>query len=142
MPEAARTHSVPLPAPRGRSQKAAPATAALSDSSQRSWGNYGSWYDITLLLRNPMAQERTVQITFGSNITGATDVPGDTWNGALGLSIDRAPEQVRTVYVRPTAPRDTLSALTLPPHGRREIRMRFIVPGLISAGSQLLLESV
>lgn len=120
----------------------APATAAQSDSSQRSWGNYGSWYDISLMLRNPSAEQRTVQLTFGSNITGPTDVPGDTWNGALGMSVDHGHEEIRTVYVRPTMPRDLLATVAVPAHRTRHVRLRFIVPGLISAGSQLLLESV
>ncbi|MBO1332311.1 DUF3370 family protein [Streptomyces sp. VRA16 Mangrove soil] len=120
----------------------APATAALTDSSQRSWGNYGSWYDIGLRLRNTSCEPRTVRVTFGSNITAATDVPGDTWNGALGLTVDDGPEEIVTGYVRPTEPRDTLATLSVPPRGSRDVRLRFIVPGLISAGSQLLLESV
>ncbi|WP_338692936.1 DUF3370 family protein [Streptomyces sp. Q6] len=120
----------------------APATAALADSSQRSWGNYGSWYDIGLKLRNRSTLPRTVRLTFGSNITGPVDVPGNTWNGALGLSVDDAPETIRTVYVRPTVPRDTLATLTVEPQTLRRVRLRFLVPGLISAGSQLLLESI
>lgn len=120
----------------------APATAALADSSLRSWGNYGAWYDIDLRLRNPSAGARSVRVTFGSNVTAATDVPGDTWNGAMAVSVDGGQETVRTVYVRPTVPRDTLAELALPAGATRSVRLRFLVPGLITAGSQILLESV
>ncbi|MFF3890385.1 DUF3370 family protein [Streptomyces sp. NPDC001914] len=120
----------------------APATAALTDSSQRSWGNYGSWYNIDLLLRNNGAESRTVQLTFGSNVTGTTDVPGNTWNGAVAVSVDNAPEDIVTTYVRPTVPRDTLQTVTVATGQSRAVSLRFLVPGLITAGSQLLLESI
>ncbi|MFD7569980.1 DUF3370 family protein [Streptomyces sp. NPDC059810] len=102
--------------PSGRPlDQTAPATAALSDSSQRSWGNYGARYSVDLDLRNPSSQQRTVRLVFGSNVTGPTDVPGNTWNEALAVSIDGAAPQIQTVYVRPTAPRDTIGTYTLAP---------------------------
>ncbi|MFJ5520901.1 DUF3370 family protein [Streptomyces griseoluteus] len=120
----------------------APASAALRDSSQRSWGNYGAWYDIDLRLHNRTCQPRSVQLTFGSNVTGTADVPGDTWNGAAALSVNEGSEEVVTVYVRPTVPRDSLTTVSLAPSTSGRFHMRFLVPGLITAGSQLLLESV
>ncbi|MFC9343925.1 DUF3370 family protein [Streptomyces sp. NPDC057020] len=120
----------------------APATAALSDSSQRSWGNYGARYSVDLDLRNPSSQSRTVRLVFGSNVTGPTDVPGNTWNGAVAVSVDGAAPQIQTVYVRPTAPRNTIGTYTLAPGATRSVGLDFIVPGLITAGSQLLLESI
>ncbi|MGW8887556.1 DUF3370 family protein [Streptomyces sp. NPDC055749] len=119
-----------------------PATAALSDSSQRSWGNYGARYSVDLALRNPSSQPRTVRLVFGSNVTGSTDVPGNTWNGAMAVSVDGAPAALQTVYVRPTVPRDTIGSYQLAPGATRSVSLDFIVPGLITAGSQLLLESV
>lgn len=120
----------------------APATAALSDSSQRSWGNYGARYSIELALRNPSAQPRTVRLVFGSNVTGSTDVPGNTWNGAMAVSVDGATPQLRTAYVRPTVPRDIIGTYALPAGATRTVALDFVVPGLITAGSQVLLESV
>ncbi|MFI0724168.1 DUF3370 family protein [Streptomyces sp. NPDC021224] len=119
-----------------------PAVAALSDSSQRSWGNYGMRYAVRLQLANPSQNARTVALTFGSNVTAATDVPGDTWNGAATLTVDGGTPQLTTVYVRPTAPRCPLGTFLLPPGGRTLVELDFEVPGLITAGSQLLLESV
>ncbi|MFB7025722.1 MULTISPECIES: DUF3370 family protein [unclassified Streptomyces] len=119
-----------------------PATAALRDSSQRSWGNYGARYSIELALRNPSAQPRTARLVFGSNVTGSTDVPGNTWNGAMAVSVDGATAGIQTVYVRPTAPRDTIGTYALPAGTTRTVTLDFVVPGLITAGSQLLLESV
>ncbi|MET7826997.1 DUF3370 family protein [Streptomyces sp. NPDC005386] len=120
----------------------APATAALSDSSQRSWGNYGARYRVELALRNPAAQPRTARLVFGSNVTSATDVPGNTWNGAMAVAVDNDAPEFRTVYVRPTVPRDTIGTYTLPAGSTRTVVLDFVVPGLITAGSQLLLESV
>ncbi|MFD6417990.1 DUF3370 family protein [Streptomyces sp. NPDC060194] len=120
----------------------APATAALRDSSQRSWGNYGARYSVELALRNTGAQSRTARLVFGSNVTGSTDVPGNTWNGAMAVSVDGAAAQLQTVYVRPTVPRDTIGTYTLAAGATRTVKLDFMVPGLITAGSQLLLESV
>lgn len=119
-----------------------PSVAALSDSSQRSWGNYGMRYGIRTRLRNPSVSARTVTMTFGSNVTGDTDVPGDTWNGAATLRIDGGTPQVKTLYVRPTVPRCPLGSFSLPPGTETLVELDFEVPGLITAGSQLLLESV
>ncbi|MFF9505198.1 DUF3370 family protein [Streptomyces sp. NPDC014656] len=120
----------------------APATAALGDSSQRSWGNYGARYSVEFALRNTSAQSRTARLVFGSNVTGSTDVPGNTWNGAMAVSVDGAAAQLQTVYVRPTVPRDTIGTYTLAAGATRTVKLDFTVPGLITAGSQLLLESV
>ncbi|MFE1231067.1 DUF3370 family protein [Streptomyces sp. NPDC058745] len=119
-----------------------PATAALADSSQRSWGNYGARYDLDFALINTSSQARTVRVTFGSNVTGTQDVPGNTWNGAMAVSADGGPQEIQTIYVRPTVPRDTIGQYTIPANGQRSLQLAFYVPGLITAGSQLLLESV
>ncbi|MFB7652981.1 MULTISPECIES: DUF3370 family protein [unclassified Streptomyces] len=120
----------------------APATAALTDSSQRSWGNYGARYDIDLALRNTGSTARTVDLTFGSNVTGTQDVPGNTWNGAVAVREDGGPRRTQTVYVRPTVPRDLIGRYVLAAGQERTVALEFYVPGLITAGSQLLLESV
>ncbi|GAA4981832.1 DUF3370 family protein [Kitasatospora paranensis] len=119
-----------------------PATAALSDSSQRSWGNYGMRYAIRTRLTNSSAQTRTVVLTFASNVTGTTDVPGDTWNGAAAVSVNGGSPQIITLYVRPTVPRCEIGRYTLPAGSSTLVELDFEVPGLITAGSQLLLESI
>lgn len=119
-----------------------PAVAALRDSSQRSWGNYGMRYDIDMSLHNPSSQPRRVRLDFGSNITAATDVPGDTWNGAMALREGSGRARIATVYTRPTAPLSPLADCRIPPCRVTQVRIRFEVPGLITAGSQLLLRSI
>ncbi|GLW73878.1 hypothetical protein Kpho02_61760 [Kitasatospora phosalacinea] len=118
------------------------ATAALSDSSQRSWGNYGMRYAVRARLTNPSTQSRTAVLTFGSNVTGATDVPGDTWNGAASVRVDGGPARIGTLYVRPTVPRCEIGRYVLAPGASTLVELEFEVPGLITAGSQLLFESV
>ncbi|GLW57482.1 DUF3370 family protein [Kitasatospora phosalacinea] len=118
------------------------ATAALADSSQRSWGNYGMRYAVRARLTNPSAQSRTAVLTFGSNVTAATDVPGDTWNGAASVRVDGGPARIATLYVRPTVPRCEIGRYVLAPGASTLVELEFEVPGLITAGSQLLFESV
>ncbi|MEU5388891.1 DUF3370 family protein [Kitasatospora cineracea] len=119
-----------------------PATAALSDSSQRSWGNYGMRYAVRARLTNPSAEGRTAVLTFGSNVTAATDVPGDTWNGAASVRVDGGAARIATLYVRPTVPRCEIGRYVLAPGASTLVELEFEVPGLITAGSQLLFESV
>ncbi|MFE2910640.1 DUF3370 family protein [Kitasatospora indigofera] len=119
-----------------------PATAALSDSSQRSWGNYGMRYAVRARLSNPSGGSRTVVLTFGSNITAATDVPGDTWNGAASVRTDGGAPRIVPLYVRPTVPRYEIGRYVLGPGADTLVELEFEVPGLITAGSQLLFESV
>ncbi|MFD3531687.1 hypothetical protein [Streptomyces sp. NPDC058664] len=114
----------------------------MRSRSQRSWGNYGARYSIEPALRNPSAQPRAARLVFGSNVTGSADVPGNTWNGAMAVSVDGAAPGIETVYVRPTVPRDEIGTYALPANTTRTVTLDFIVPGLITAGSQLLLESM
>ncbi|MDI1463449.1 DUF3370 family protein [Catellatospora sp. KI3] len=134
---AVNTTSRQIPAP----DQTTPALAALADSSTRSWGNYGHHYTIRLVLQNTAATSRTARVTFGSNITGATDVPGNTWNGPIAVT-DNGTTVVQTVYTRPTVPLDQLGTYTVAPGASRTLTLDFYVPGLITAGSQLLLESI
>jgi hypothetical protein len=46
-----------------------------------------------------------------------------------------------TVYTRPSAPRQQLAVLTLEPGERRTVTLETYVPGLITAGAHLLLET-
>ncbi|MEW2445772.1 DUF3370 family protein [Micromonospora marina] len=115
--------------------------ATHSDSSSRTWGNYGHRYTIRLLLRNPGTTARTVRLTFASNVTGPRDVPGNTWNGPAAVTVDGT-TTVQTLYTRPTAPLDPIGTYTIGPAASRSLVVDLYVPGLITAGQQLLLQTL
>ncbi|MFF2815292.1 hypothetical protein ACFVT9_07090 [Kitasatospora cineracea] len=104
--------------------------------------NYGMRYAVRARLTNPSAEGRTAVLTFGSDVTAATDVPGDTWNGAASVRVDGGAARIATLYVRPTVPRCEIGRYVLAPGASTLVELEFEVPGLITAGSQLLFESV
>ncbi|MEU8002287.1 DUF3370 family protein [Catellatospora sp. NPDC049111] len=116
-------------------------TATMGDSSTRSWGNYGHRYTIRLVLQNPSTSARTVKVTFASNLVAATDVPGNTWNGPATVTVDGS-GAVQTLYTRPTVPLDQIGTYTVGANTSRTLTLTFYVPGLITAGQQLLLQTV
>lgn len=113
----------------------APALVRLSDSSEKSYGNYGMQYDLTLSLCAP-DEPRTVGVVFGSNYTNDVDQPSFTWNGPV-----RVGSEIVGVYTRPTAPSTELAEVTVSAGACVELPIEFLVPGLITGGQQLVLES-
>jgi hypothetical protein len=109
----------------------------LSDSAERTYGNYGHKYQITLALRNNSSVARTVRLSFASSVTGTVDTPSFTYNGAVLLN-----GTTKTVFVKPTAPRQVLATWTIPANSPFNANLTFYVPGLITIRSQLVLESL
>lgn len=107
----------------------------LSDSSDESFGNYGMSYSVRFRL---CAEDgsRTVGLRFGSNFVDDVDVPSFTWGGPLRIN-----GKVVDVTTRPTAPSVPLSEHFVPAGGCSEVLIDFVVPGLITGGQQLVLES-
>jgi len=112
----------------------APASMRLADSSEKSYGNYGMSYAVTLNLCSEAP--RTVRIGFASNFTSEGDSPTFTWNGPI--EVDGA---VVDVYTRPTDPQQDLTTVSLPGGDCQDVALRLLVPGLITAGQQIILES-
>ncbi len=117
--------------------QSAPALVHLSDSSERSHGNYGHRYTLDLSLCNAGDAARMVRIRFVSHKTGVVDEPSQTWNGPV-----RVDGAVLDVSTRPTAPSFTLGTWEIDPRGCRAVPVAFYVPGLITGGQQLVLESL
>lgn len=113
----------------------APATARLDDSSERTWGNYGHAYDVDLTLRNPTSADRDVTVRLVSLVTGDTDSPSFTWNAPFYLDDELVP-----VWTTPTSPAAILGVRAVPAGGERLVRVRTVVPGLITTGASLVLE--
>ncbi len=109
----------------------------LSDSSDRSHGNYGHRFELGFSLCNPDAAPRTVRLRFASHKTGPVDEPSQTWNGPV-----RVDGAVIDVSTRPTAPSQTLGTWPIEPGACRPLAIGFYVPGLITGGQQLVFESI
>jgi len=122
----------------GVQDQTSPALMRLSDSASRTYGNYGHRYDLTLTLNNRSTSARTVRLSFASNLVKSEDVnPGTTYNGPVLLN-----GTLKDVYTRPTAPKQWLATWTIQPGAYFNARLSFYIPGLITAGQQLILESI
>ncbi len=109
----------------------------LSDSSDRTHGNYGHRYAVTLALKNLSSTARTVRLSIGSNVTGTVDTPSFTYNGPITLN-----GTLKNVYLKPTAPKQVLATWNIAANGVFNGNVTLYVPGLITVNQQLILESI
>ncbi|WP_246069992.1 DUF3370 family protein [Mangrovivirga cuniculi] len=107
----------------------------LSDSSEKTYGNYGHKYDITLAMYNPHSTSKQVTLYFGSNYTNSSNSPSFTYNGPLKMN-----GVIKNIYTTPTAPRQWLATWTVPANSPFNANLDFYVPGLITTGQQLILQ--
>ena len=121
----------------GLQEQTAPAVMRLSDSSERTYANYGHLYDFTLALSNPTSSTKTVRLSIASNITGSTDTPSFTFSAPVSLN-----GSTKVVFLKPTAPKQTLATWTIPANSPFNARVKFYVPGLVTIGQQLILENL
>lgn len=112
-----------------------PALYRLSDSTSRSYGNYGHKYDVTLRLSNAHATARSVRLSFASSFTAATDTPSFTFNSAATLNGSAV-----TLWTTPTRPRQVLGTYTVPANGSVDLRLSTFIAGLGTANQQLVVE--
>jgi Protein of unknown function (DUF3370) len=115
----------------------ASASMRLSDSSDRTHGNYAHKYAVTLALSNTSSSARTVRLSIGSNVTGTVDTPSFTYNGPLTLN-----GTLKNVYLKPTAPKQVLATWTINANSSFNGSITLFVPGLITVNQQLILESI
>lgn len=109
----------------------------LSDSADRSHGNYGHKYEVTLQLNNPSSTSRNVRVSFASNFIAPQNRPSFTYNGPVRFN-----GQIKDIFTTPTDPKEELGTLTIGANASKTISIEFYVPGLITAGQQLILESL
>lgn len=112
----------------------APALVNLSDSSDESFGNYGMAYDLQLRLCADEA--RTVGLRFGSNFVADEDTPSFTWAGPVRVVLE-----LLDVLTTPSTPSMDLGERTIGAGSCIVTDVNFVVPGLITGGQQLVLES-
>ncbi len=113
------------------------AVMTLNDSSPRTYANYGHKYDVTIALHNPGTTSRTVRFSLASNYLNSTNSPSFTYNGPITLN-----GTLKNIYTTPTSPKNTLSTWTIAPGANFNARVIFYVPGLITIGQQIILESI
>lgn len=107
----------------------------LSDSTTRTFGNFGHKYDITLRLNNKSGTARRVRLSFGSSASSPS--LSRTYSGPVlvnGTQIN--------IFTTPTDPKDELKTVTISPNSSVDIQLAFFVPGLITIPQQLILESI
>ena len=107
----------------------------LGDSSFETFGNYGHKYDLTITLTNSSNSPRNVRLSFASNDTSAS--VGSLYNGPIRLN-----NRIIDVLNTPSEPSQTLQTFTVNPSTTINISLEFYIPGLITIGQQLILESM
>ncbi len=110
----------------------------LSDSAARSYGNYGQEYNLVLRLGNPSTSKpKKVRLSFAHHETKCQNLTF-TYNGSILIN-----GRLVDVFTTPKSPKQTLlESLTLDPGATTDITLRLIVPGSITLGHQLILESL
>jgi hypothetical protein len=109
----------------------------LSDSADRTYGNYGHKYDVALRLFNTSATARTVRVSFASSFTAATNSPSFTFNSAGALNGARV-----DLFTTPTQPRQALATYTLAPGSHQDARLLVYIAGLGVTNQQLVVETL
>lgn len=112
------------------------AIQALGDSSPRHYGSYGVRYAVDFELCAPTAT-RTVRLSFASNLEGPGSSPSFTWNGPVRVNGTTTP-----VSLTLGSSVQTLRTWTIPAGTCQAVELDTVVPGLITIGQHLLLESI
>jgi hypothetical protein len=110
-------------------------------NATRSYGNYGHYYDITFKIINTQARSRNVALSFAFNSPDASK-PNARFVGAMKVKVGNNAETTVPVMVRLNDPRKSLANFTVGASISQTVKIRFYVPGLITAGNQLIIESL
>lgn len=107
----------------------------LKDSSEKSFGNYGQEYKVTLRLHNPSSTKGAkVRVWFAHREVNADC--SFTYNGPI--KVDGKLIKVLTTCSKPT--QKLVGQLTVAPGASQDVKIDFVVPGSITVGHQLILE--
>jgi hypothetical protein len=116
---------------------------AIKDFSNatRSYGNYGHYYDVTLKFINTQARIRNMALSFAFNTPDASK-QNARFVGAMKVKVGTNNETTVPVMVRLNDPRKNLASFTVGANTSQTVKIRFYVPGLITAGNQLIVEAL
>lgn len=106
----------------------------MNQSSSKTYANYGHKYDITFNLKNQGTTARTVKLFLASNTVKTTST-SLTFNCPIKVN-----NVVKNVSTRFNVPKQQLESFSVPPGGST-VNIQFFMPGLVSAGQQLIFES-
>jgi hypothetical protein len=112
-------------------------TMRLSDSTDRSYGNYGHKYDVTYRLYNTMNFARRVRVSFASSLTNTVNTPSFTFSSPASLNGVNF-----NIYTTPTQPKQIIGTYSVPANGSFDARLTTFIAGLGVAGQQVILETI
>ncbi|PWF48742.1 DUF3370 domain-containing protein [Massilia glaciei] len=118
-------------------EQTVPFITRLSDSADRTYGNYGHKFDPTLRLFNTTGSPRNVRISFASSYTAATNTPSFTFSTAAsfnGVKFD--------LWTTPTQPRQVIGTYTVGANAHFDARLTLFVAGLGVTNQQLIVETI
>lgn len=120
----------------GAQDQSAAALVHLDDSAERSYGNNGWKYGLDMSLTNGTDTPKTVSMWFAHHLQHSFGQQGYTWNGPIEVG-----DRIRSVLTTPTRPKTRLETWVVEPGKTVRIPIKFYVPGLVTGGAQLILES-
>jgi len=118
-------------------EQTVPFVTRLSDSADRTYGNYGHKFDTTLRLHNTTASPRNVQVSFASSYTAATNTPSFTFSTPAsfnGAKFD--------LWTTPTQPRQVIGTYAVGANTYFDARLTLFVAGLGVTNQQLIVETI
>jgi hypothetical protein len=118
-------------------EQTVPFNTRLSDSADRTYGNYGHKYDTTLRLFNTTGAARTVRVSFGSSFTAATNSPSFTFNSAGTFNSAKV-----DLWTTPTQPRQVLGTYVIAANSYVDARLTVFIAGLGVTNQQLSVETI
>ena len=118
-------------------EQTVPFITRLSDSADRTYGNYGHKFDTTLRLFNTTASARNVRVSFASSYTAATNTPSFTFSTPAsfnGAKFD--------LWTTPTQPRQVIGTYAVGANSYFDARLALFVAGLGVTNQQLIVETI
>jgi hypothetical protein len=112
-------------------------TSRLSDSTDRTYGNYGHKFDNTFRLFNTTARTRTVRLSFASSFTASSNTPSFTFSTPAsinGTNFD--------IWTTPTAPKQIIGSYTIAANASIDLRLTMFIAGLGVANQQVIVETL
>lgn len=112
-------------------------TSKLSDSTDRTYGNYGHKFDNTFRLFNTTTRTRTVRLSIASSFTASSNTPSFTFSTPAsinGVNFD--------VWTTPTAPKQIIGSYTVAANALIDLRLTMFIAGLGVANQQVIVETL
>ena len=113
----------------------------LLENASRTYGNYGHYYNITLNIVNAKSTVRNLKLSMAFNSPNVS-LPNATFIGYAKIKDGNSTETGLDIKIRLNNPKETLLNFTCAANASKQVTVRFYVPGLITAGHQLIVEAL